>query len=356
MTKTVSCVIVALCVVLHGSRAVGQDVRPIRDSIGFCWDADEMRRFVEFLAARETSVPDTARIVAAISVHDDYLYAGRVYFPLYRSLHAREAVIFGVTHGSVQKEMGPLADVIILDEYDRWRGPFQPVEISPLRNLIRSRIPSRYLMVSNRAHALEHSIEALIPFLQYFNRDIKITPIMVTKMSWETMEDLAHHLTKIIAEYLASSNLVPGKDIVFLMSNDADHYGVDFNNAPYGLDARAHRSATANDLRIIDAHINGVATPDRIHDLALEIWPDSARPGPAPVWCGRYPVTLGLLTVAGVVAQNHLGELQGTLVRYSDTVTEKVLPMPNTSMGLTAVFSYRHWCGWFTERFTLSGR
>ena len=26
------------------------------------------------------------------------------------------------------------------------------------------------------------------------------------------------------------------------------------------------------------------------------------------------------------------------------------------SIGLTAEFSYRHWCGWFTEKFTLGGR
>ena len=42
--------------------------------------------------------------------------------------------------------------------------------------------------------------------------------------------------------------------------------------------------------------------------------------------------------------------------RSEEKPAGKMKLIPNTSMGLTAVFSYRHWCGWFTERFTLSGR
>ena len=44
--------------------------------------------------------------MAGISPHDDYLYAGRVYYPLFNKLRTREAVIFGVTHGAVRKEIG----------------------------------------------------------------------------------------------------------------------------------------------------------------------------------------------------------------------------------------------------------
>jgi len=43
-----------------------------------------------------------------------------------------------------------------------------------------------------------------------------------------------------------------------------------------------------------------------------------------------------------------LRPFSGKLFKYSDSLTEKVLPIQNTSMGLTAVFSPQHWCGWFT--------
>jgi AmmeMemoRadiSam system protein B len=342
---------------LVGSRATlpAQDIRPIRDSVGFCWNGAEMDAFVKYLD--EHAAPGekvNGKLVAAISVHDDYLYAGKVYYPLYRMIHAKEAIIFGVTHGSVTKEMGPQANVVILDEFARWRGPYKDVEISPLRELIRSSLPPDYVLLSNKAHALEHSIEALIPFLQHYNRDIKITPIMVTRMPFGRMEELSLMLARVIARYIRTRNLELGKDILILMSNDANHYGPDFNNVPYGVDGRAHATATENDRRIINTYLAGPISAARIEQLTTEIWPDSMQKRPIPVWCGRYPITLGLLTTVHLLHETGQGVLTGSLLRYSDTFTEKVLPVQNTSMGITAVFSYKHWCGWFTAGFAIS--
>ena len=339
-----------LMVVIQAGCLLAQSVRPIRDSVGFCWNANEMTAFVKYLEAHaEKAPPSPENLVAAISAHDDYLYAGAVYYPLYWQIHAKEVVIFGVTHGSVTKELGSMSNVVILDDFDRWRGPYGDVEISPLRSIIRKQLPAEYVVTSNRAHVLEHSIEALIPFLQYYNRDVKITPIMVTRMPLERMQDLSQRLAELFAGYIAANHLEPGKDIVFLMSNDADHYGPDFNNAPYGTDARAHSLATDNDIRIIRTYLTGEITQSNIAGLTTEIWPDSSSKKAIPVWCGRYPITLGLLTVTNLMSRLDRGTLRGSLLKYSDTFTEGVLPVKNTSMGLTAVFSYQHWCGWFTE-------
>lgn len=345
-------IIVLLLALLDTTFLHAQDVRPIRDSVGFCWNGDEMKTLMEYLENHAEQPPAApGNLIGAISVHDDYLYAGKVYLPLYKVIHAKEVVIFGVTHGSVTRELGPLSNIVILDTYDRWRGPFKDVEISPLRLIIRQHLPPDEVLISNRAHALEHSIEALVPFLQYYNRDVKITPIMVTRMPFQKMQDLSAHLAAIFADYMTANHLAPGKDIFFLFSNDANHYGPDFNNAPYGTDARAHKLATDNDRRIIDQYLIGEILPSNISGLTGEIWPDSTSRKPIPVWCGRYPVTLGLLTVTDLMKRLGRGNLYGSLIRYSDTSTEGVLPVRNTSMGLTAVFSYQHWCGWFTEGF-----
>jgi MEMO1 family protein len=331
---------------------LGQTIRPICDSIGFCWNAEEMTGFISYLDGYGESAPSPpGSLVAAISVHDDYLYAGRVYHTLYRTLRAKEVVIFGVTHGSVGKALGSLSNVVILDEYDRWRGPYGDVEISPLRQLLRSRLPEGDVLVSNRAHDLEHSIEAVVPFLQHYNRDVKITPVMVTRMTFGRMEILASRMSHIISEYLAANRLELGKDVVILISNDANHYGPDFNNVPFGTDAQAHRRATENDRRIINGCLVGKVTGPRLEGLTKEIWPDSTRPRPIPVWCGRYPIVLGLLTTSALLRQSGREPAAGVLLRYSDTFTEKVLPVRDTSMGVTAVFSYQHWCGWFAQGF-----
>ena len=88
------------------------------------------------------------------------------------------------------------------------------------------------IAVSNQAHALEHSIEAQVPFLQYSNPDIRITPIMVTAMPWERMNELAERLATVLAGYMKENNLQPGRDIFFLISADANHYGQGFQQYP----------------------------------------------------------------------------------------------------------------------------
>jgi MEMO1 family protein len=350
--------VLALSILIAMSNPVlAQDTRQPRDSIGFCWRAGEMDSFVRYLDQNEQGgdkIP--GKLVAAISVHDDYLYAGKIYYPLYKNLRAKEVVILGVTHGTVAKELGPLSNVIILDEFNRWRGPYGPVEISPLRQRIRTQLPPEYVMISNRAHEIEHSIEALVPFIQYYNRDIKITPIMVTRMPFDRMQNLSARLALIIQQYLDQNHLELGRDLCILMSNDANHYGPDFNNSPFGTDANAHALATQNDRRIISACLSGEITPEMIAQLRKEIWPDSLSKMPIPLWCGRYPVTLGLLTATKLSKSLGLGDVSGSLLRYSDTFSEKVLPLHGTSMGVTAVFSYQHWCGWFTEALSVKTR
>lgn len=325
-----------------------QNIRPIRDSIGFCWKADEMNRFINFLDEKNEKENFTSNnLIAAISVHDDYLYAGKIYYPLYKLIKAKEVVIFGVTHGSVRKELGDLKDVLILDEFDEWKGVYSNVKISELREKIKSKLPKENFIVNNKAHSIEHSIEALIPFLQYYNRNIKITPIMVTQMSFEKMEETSNQLSKIIYEYIAEKNLQLGKDIFFLISNDANHYGEDFNNSPYGLDLTAHQIATDEDKRIINANLNCEINKASIEKLSKEIIPNNSKKI-FPLWCGRYPITFGLLTIDKLLNDFYSKKIYGKLFKYSDTLTEKVLPFKDTSMGLTTIFSPKHWCGWFT--------
>lgn len=349
-------IIVLLLVILSSifSTLNCQSVRPNRDSIGFCWNAGEMNSFLDYLSKHnKMEKSQSGKLIAAISVHDDYLYAGNVYYQLYKNVKTKEVVIFGVTHGTVRKEMGALSDVLIMDEYEKWLGPYGSVNISPLRELIKSELPKDDFIVSNKAHSIEHSIEALIPFLQYYNRDIKITPLMVTQMPFEKMENLSARLSKIICNYIRANKLEPGKDIFFLFSNDANHYGEDFNNSPYGMNRAAHEKATVNDKKIIHENLTGNIDEKRIKKLLSVIWPDSSGKKTIPLWCGRYSVTFGLLTVCNVLKDLNNELLIGKLYKYSDTFTEKVLPVKNTSMGLTAVFSYRHWCGWFTEGFSI---
>ena len=328
-----------------------QEVRPIRDDVGYCWQGDKFDLFIKWL---DENYPDeklkSDNLIAGISPHDDYLYAGKVYYPLYKLINAKEVVILGVTHGTVRKEINDPKNILILDEFDEWRGPHNNVRISPLREIIKKKLDSHDFIVNNKAQSLEHSIEGLIPFLQHYNRDVKITPIMVTAMSFEKMDSLSNALSGIISNYVKENNLKLGNDIFFLFSNDANHYGEDFDNHPYGLNEEAHKVAVVNDKRIANEVFNGTITKNRIQELSDELWPEAGIKQDCPLWCGRYAVVFGLLTVNKIVNANGK-KLSGKVFKYSDTWTGGVLPVKGTEMGITAPYSLKHWVGFLSAGF-----
>jgi AmmeMemoRadiSam system protein B len=320
-----------------------EEMRPIRDDVGYCWNPESMRVLVDYLRAEENRKFPTEGLVAAITPHDDYLYAGRVYFPLYNILRTKEVVVFGVTHGTVRKEIGDPHEILILDEFPQWHGLNGPVPISSLRERIKEQLDKKYFTVNNKAQTLEHSIEGQIPFLQYFNPEIRITPIMVTGMPFAKMDEVSTALADIIAGYVKENHLVPGKDIFFLISSDGNHYGQDFDNSPFGEGEAAWKEARALDQRIISEDLTGNMDKNKVRVLTTELWGKTFLDYKNTYWCGKYSVPFGLLTTEKVLSLLTGKQMRGQLFRYSDTYSEGTLPLRKTGMGTTAPFSLRHW-------------
>jgi AmmeMemoRadiSam system protein B len=324
---------------------VAQEIRPIRDSLGYCWNMEPMKRLVAYLESTEP-VPNLKReLIAGISPHDDYLYAARIYFPLLRSIKSQEVVIFGVTHSTVRKEIGDPQGILLLDEYKSWEGCGKAVEISPLREFIKNNLDTQYYHVNNHAHELEHSIEAMVPWLQYFNPGVRMIPIMVTAMPFERMDEISQKLSEVLTAYIARNALVPGKDIFFLFSSDANHYGNDFQNAPFGEDSAAHAKGIERDRQIAHQYLSGRVESEKIRTFTAEM--------KNLIWCGQFSVSCGLLTTMKTIEQLHEKKITGEIIRYSDSYTEGVLPLKQTMMGTTAPFSLKHWVGYLSAGYSL---
>lgn len=323
-------------------------VRPIRDDIGFCWNAESMKKLVLYLQLNERDSVDPNGLVAAIAPHDDYLYAGRVYFPLFHALTVREVVIFGVTHATVRKEIGDPHGRIILDDFSHWQGLYNNVAVSPLRDYLRRRMDSSMVLVSRKAHVLEHSIEAHIPFLQYFNPKVAITPIMITAMPLARMDDVSDQLSDIICRYLLENELGLGNDVFFLISSDANHYGRDFDNHPFGEDEAAHTTAVNEDIGLVKSYLCGAMDAEKLFGLTEELTGASYDQPGRFLWCGRYSIPFGAMTVEKVMQSMLDKSIRGRLIRYSDTYSEGVLPIKKSGMGITAPFSLKHWVGFFS--------
>jgi AmmeMemoRadiSam system protein B len=344
MKKLTRLFIAGICIL----SLAAQDKRPIRDDVGFCWNPESMQKLMDYLESLENQIPDAEGLVAAISPHDDYLYAGRIYYPLFKILKAKEVVIFGVTHGTVRNEISGLQNILILDEFKYWPGLEKPIPVSGLREYLMERLDQTVYIKNNRAHEIEHSIEALLPFLQYFNPDIKITPIMVTPMPFVRMEEISAKLAEIIAGYMNENHLEAGKDIFFLVSSDGNHYGKDFNNSPFGEGEKAWETALQLDQRLISTYLTGVMDSKKVKGLTQELWGETFLDYRNTYWCGKYSVPFGLLAVEKIMEITMKKKIIGKLFRFSDTYSEGVLPLKKTGMGTTAPFSLRHWVSFFS--------
>lgn len=343
--------ILLLVSVWAAAAAAPRSVRPVRDDVGFCWDMETMKRLVLYLQLNETDIVNPEGLVAGISPHDDYLYAGRVYFPLFRAIRCREVVVFGVTHATVRQAINDPQGVLLLDDFSHWRGLNGDIPVSPLRDYIVSRSDTAMIRVNRRAHELEHSVEALLPFLHYFNPDIKLTAIMVTAMPLARMEEVSDHLADLVCRYISENDLQPGQDIFFLMSSDANHYGHDFNNAPYGDDAKGHAMATAEDLGLARSYLTGTMDGEKITGLVGELWGNRFDQTGNFLWCGRYSIPFGLMSIGKVMQLINDRPIRGTMIHYSDSYTEGVIPLKRSGMGITAPFSLKHWVGFFSAAY-----
>jgi AmmeMemoRadiSam system protein B len=242
-------------------------------------------------------------------------------------------------------------DKLVFDFYDSWFGPYRPVKISPLRDILKRELEPYRIIISNDAHAMEHSIEGMIPFLQYYNRNIDITPIMITAMDFDTMDKLAGETADIIAAYIKKKNLQLGKDIFFLISADANHYGMDFNNTPFGQDENAHATAISLDQKLARNHLDGNITREKIKKLLERLCGENFKGFNDTLWCGRYSIPFGLLTVMQITEKLEKKPLKGKILGYSDTYSSGVLPVKKPGFGITAPFSPKHWVGFFAAGF-----
>jgi len=99
------------------------------------------------------------------------------------------------------------------------------IKISPLREQIIQGLLKEYYLVDDSIHAREHSVEGIVPFLQYYNRKVEIIPILIPNMPVDSMQLLTKNLADAIQAVLASQKLKWGEDIAIVISNDAVHYG-----------------------------------------------------------------------------------------------------------------------------------
>lgn len=326
-------------------------VRPVRDPVGFCWQAEETDRLVGFLEARRKKsgqFEEKGPLLAGIVPHDDYLYAGAVTWALLSRVKASEVLIIGVTHGTVRKEIGDPRGVLILDSFSHWHGPYGVVPVSPLRERLKAGLRRESWIESDQAHALEHSIESLIPLLQNRRRSLVITPVMVTAMPGDRMRSMAVETAAVVRSYLGETGKKLGRDLVILISADGNHYGKDFDNLEFGSGRAAHRAALEYDRQLLGGLTAGKLTRQGVENLSGALGGNGPLGRGKVLWCGKYSIPFGLRLLLELGGEEIPAPI---LLAYADTFSQGVLPFHDSDLGITAPFSLAHWVSFFSVAF-----
>src|SRR5512141_1701287 len=181
-------------------KQAGIRVRQPVDTVGFASHAYQMdsvmnritrlNRLPEGMKINiNPSPPETQK--AAICPHDDYIYAGWLYPLVLNNIHAQTIILIGVAHKAKKFKV---EDKLVFDSFDEWKEPYGNVGVSGLREDIIKNLPVSSYLVHDSLQSAEHSVEAIIPFLQYKNRNIEIISILIPYMSFETMDLLSAQL------------------------------------------------------------------------------------------------------------------------------------------------------------------
>jgi AmmeMemoRadiSam system protein B len=145
------------------------------------------------------------------------------------------------------------------------------------------------LMEDPLAHADEHAVEVLLPFLQMRNQAVRVVPIVLGWADWERTRRLAHAINEAIGSR---------DDILVVASSDMSHY----ESATVSID----KDAMALE-RIVALDGEGL--------LELTVSQQISMCGRVPVACALEVARHAGRTRAEIVGYSHSGLINGNLDR-----------------------------------------
>jgi AmmeMemoRadiSam system protein B len=325
------------------------NLRPLADTVGFAhldWQMDSVMARIARKAPGAANFHYEGNPRVTISPHDDYSYVGSLYPAALKNIRAKTIILFGVAH---KAKLMKLENQVIFDSYNYWKGPYGKVKVSEIREEIIENMPEQLSQVNDSMQRIEHSVEAIIPFLQYYNRNIQIVSILVPYMPFDRIQQIAGPLAAAIKKATIDKGMVWGKDFTIVISTDAVHYGDEDwggkNYAPYGTDSAGYRQAIAHEHEIMDT-LSGLLNPEKIKSFCDFTVDSKDYHEYRWTWCGRYSVPLGLLTAFELNKASGGEPLIGSIIGWSNSINHPAIRVDDLKMGQTAPATMHHWVGY----------
>jgi AmmeMemoRadiSam system protein B len=216
--------------------------------------------------------PDEA--VGGIVPHAGYIYSGPTAGKFFASVKVPGTVVL----------LGPKHTYAGAD-YALWPGgawetPLGEVKINEtLASEILEECPG--IVPDAGAHVEEHSLEVVLPFIQFVSPETKIVPIAFSAMSAETVADFGAGIAAAINK--------TGNDVLIVVSSDMSHY-------VSAAEAERLDSLALAEVEKLDA-VRLVEVVQNNHITMCGVWP----------------------AAVGIVAARALGAKRGELIRYTNS-------------------------------------
>ncbi len=330
--------------------ATAESTRDFIDPVGFSTKREQIEAVITHSrSCKDMTVgeppPTESPLLAAVCPHDDHIYAGPVYLPVMERIEARHLILIGVFHKAWKWE---IEDVLIFDDFDSWSGPFGPIPVDvTFRKAVKEELSGKTFIVSNEYHQAEHSLEAFVAFIQHFDPEASILPILVPYMGWDRMDQLARDLSGAVSEVMTGQGLRWGKDVQILISNDSVHYGDQGwggkNYAPFGAGTAGLSMAKERDLTLIRTHLLGPIEPGKMKGLLYSLVDESDVHEYRVTWCGRFSVPFGVCFTYRLAEDLGEDTPHGYLLGYGTSVELGELPVRDLGLGVTAPANLHHW-------------
>lgn len=319
-------------------------VRRLVDTIGFAqypWQMDSlMARIIRSGWKPSEGTPWKL----AICPHDDYTYTCSLYPEVLQNVKTPNIILIGVAHKAASHG---IEDSLVFGTHSHWKGPWGNVPVSPAREELFGLLKGKYAIISDTLQNVEHSLESLIPFLQYFNRNISIIPILVPAMDPDRMNECGKALAAAISRITFEHGWKWGTDYTIVVTTDAVHYGNEdwggADRAYFGCDSAGNLKARTHEKEIIEKCLSGPVSPERIklfsgYTLKSENFREYRW-----TWCGRYSVPVALYTAYYLNGEK---PMNGELLGYSTSITSTHILVDDIAMGRTAIATGCHWVGY----------
>ena len=353
-------IIIAIVFVFFLSVGILSDelkARPFHEDYGFAVNEQQLKETVRISLEREKEkikvlrkrygFDDKTSFSAAICPHDDYAYAAQIYAHVIPYIKAKRVIIFGVAHKAI---LFDFEDRLIFGNFSHWDTSCGKIKVSGIRDYLIENLEMEHYVISPGFMFSEHSIEALMHWLKYYNNDVEIVPVCVPYMNWERMQELSRAFSRILAEKMKAEGWEFGKDVAILISNDSSHYGDQGwggkNYAPFGADIEGYVKATERDSMLAKEYLAGMVKPEKLKAFFHRLVKEDDPYVYLITWCGRFSIPFGLSTLYHTTTMLSRDVPEGKFLAYGTSVSLGLIEGTKIPLQTTAPANLHHWVGY----------